>query len=134
MAGEADNPSALIDTKIAGLGDWRGETLARMRKLIRDTVPGVVETVKWRKPTNPAGVPVWEQDGIICTGEIYKAYVKLTFPKGALLADPAGLFNGSLNGQSMRAIDIREGDVIDPGAFAELVHAAVEFNAAKTKR
>lgn len=133
MDSAVENPSALIDAKIAGLGDWRGETLARMRGLIRRAVPDVVEAVKWRKPTNPAGVPVWERDGILCTGETYKGYVKLTFAKGALLPDPAGLFNGSLNGQTMRAIDIRDGDAIDADAFMALVCAAVAFNAAKTK-
>ena len=110
-------------------GDWRGETLARMRSLIKEADPQVVEAVKWRKPTNPAGVPVWEHDGIICTGETYKGYVKLTFAHGAKLPEPGGLFNGSLNGNSMRAIDIREGAAVDPEAFKALFRAAVAFNA-----
>ena len=128
---EDQTPSQLIDAKIASIGDWRGETLARMRGLIREADPQVVETVKWRKPTNPSGVPVWEHDGIICTGETYKGYVKLTFAKGANLPDPAGLFNGSLNGNSMRAIDIREGVTIDAEAFKRLVQAAIALNMAK---
>lgn len=132
-AGDALPPSELIDAKIAALGDWRGETLARMRRLIRQADPGVIEAVKWRKPTNPAGVPVWEHAGIICTGETYKTYVKLTFAKGALLPDPAGLFNGSLNGHTMRAIDIRKGVEIDDEAFTALIDAAVEFNASKAR-
>jgi hypothetical protein len=123
-------PARLIDRKIASIGDWRGETLARLRALIHEADPDVVETVKWRKPSNPSGVPVWEHDGIICTGETYKGYVKLTFAKGALLPDPAGLFNGSLNGNTMRAIDIREGVAIDAEAFKTLVRAAIERNAA----
>jgi hypothetical protein len=133
MTDQQENPSELIDAKIAALGDWRGKTLARMRKLIRKAAPDVVETVKWRKPSNPAGVPVWEHGGIICTGETYKAYVKLTFAKGALLPDPTGLFNGSLNGHTMRAIDIREHEEIDEKAFIALVTAATKFNAAKAK-
>ena len=120
----------MIDEKIAALGDWRGETLARMRKLVLQAYPDIVEAVKWRKPTNPAGVPVWEHAGIICTGETYKTHVKLTFAKGALLADPAGLFNGTLNGHTMRAIDLRKDDEIDGEAFMALVGAAVEFNIA----
>jgi hypothetical protein len=124
-------PSALIDARIAALGDWRGETLARMRKLIKQADPKVVEAVKWRKPSNPNGVPVWEHDGIICTGETYKSYVKLTFAKGAALEDPAGLFNASLEGNTRRAIDIREGDRIDEKAFKALIRAAVALNTAK---
>jgi hypothetical protein len=127
------SPSELINAKIAALGDWRGETLARMRKLIRQANPDVIETVKWRKPTNPAGVPVWEHTGIICTGETYKTYVKLTFAKGALLPDPTGLFNGSLNGHTMRAIDIRKAVEIDDTAFTALINAAIEFNASKAR-
>lgn len=120
--------SELIDAKIAGMNDWRGGTLARMRELIRQADPDVIETVKWRKPSNPAGVPVWEHAGIICTGESYKGYVKLTFAKGALLPDPSGLFNGSLGGNVMRAIDIREQDLVDEEAFKSLVRAAVALN------
>mgnify|MGYP000270496950 CR=1 FL=1 len=122
-------PSPLIEARIAALGDWRGEVLARVRKLIREADPGVVEAVKWWKPSNPNGVPVWEHDGIICTGETYKGYVKLTFARGAALADPARLFNASLEGNARRAIDIREGDKIDAAAFKALVRAAVALNA-----
>ena len=124
-----DSPARLIDARIAALGDWRGETLARMRALIRSADPGVVEEVKWRKPSNGMlGVPVWEHDGIICTGETYKNYVKLTFAKGAAVADPAGLFNASLEGNVRRAIDIREGDKIDEKAFKALIRAAIAHN------
>ena len=114
-----------IDARIGALGDWRGEMLARLRALIREADPEVTETVKWRKPTNPAGVPVWEHGGILCTGEVYKDKVKLTFPKGAALDDPAGLFNASLEGNARRAIDFREGDVVDGEGFKGLVGAAV---------
>jgi hypothetical protein len=123
-----ETPSRLIDAKIKGLGGWRGETLSRMRKVIREADPEVVETVKWRKPSNPSGVPVWEHGGIVCTGEIYKDKVKLTFDKGALLADPSGLFNSSLDGNRRRAIDIFEGDEIDEDALKVLVRAAVAVN------
>jgi len=126
-------PSGLIDAKIAGLGDWRGEVLARMRKLIREADPEVVETVKWRKPSNPDGVPVWEHAGILCTGEVYKGYVKLTFARGAALDDPAGLFNAGFGGGTRRAIDIREGEAVDEAAFTALVREAVGANVA-TKR
>jgi hypothetical protein len=115
-------PSALIDERIAGLDDWRGDALARMRALIHEAVPDVVETWKWR------GVPVWERDGVLCTGETYKTVVKLTFAKGAALADPAGLFNASLEGNARRAIDIHEGEVVDAEAFRALVRAAVAQN------
>jgi len=115
--------SALIDARIEELGDWRGKTLARVRALIRRAVPDVVETWKWR------GVPVWEHGGILCTGETYKAVVKLTFHKGAALPDPAGLFNASLEGNARRAIDIREGEAVDEKALAALVRAAVALNA-----
>ena len=125
------SPSQLIDARIAALGDWRGETLARVRALIRAADPDVVETVKWRKPGNGMlGVPVWEHDGIICTGETYKTYVKLTFAKGAALDDPAGVFNASLDGGVRRAIDIREGETVDAEAFKTLVRAAVALNGA----
>jgi hypothetical protein len=129
-----ESASDLIDAKIAALGDWRGDALARMRVLIRQADPEVVETVKWRKPSNPSGVPVWEHDGILCTGEIYKSYVKLTFATGAELPDPAGLFNAGFTGNTRRAIDIHEGDAIDEGAFKTLVRAAVALNAAKPPR
>ena len=127
-----DNASDLIDARIAAFGDWRGETLARMRALIRQADPEVVETVKWRKPTNPNGVPVWEHDGIVCTGEVYKGCVKLTFARGAALDDPNGLFNASLEGHMRRAIDLREGDSIDPEAFKALIRAAVAQNLSRT--
>lgn len=123
-----DSPSDLIDARIAALGDWRGETLARIRALIKEADPGVIESVKWRKPSNPAGVPVWEHDGILCTGETYKNYVKLTFANGAALPDPAGLFNASLAGNTRRAVDIGEGAAIDEDAFKALVRAAVALN------
>ena len=117
-----------IDSKIAGLGDWRGETLRRVRALIRAADPEVVEAVKWRKPSHPAGVPVWEHQGMICTGEIYRDKVKLTFAKGAALEDPARLFNSSLDGNTRRAIDLYEGDEIDGEALKALVRAAVALN------
>ena len=123
-----DSSAALIDARIAALGDWRGEMLARVRKLIRQADPEVVEEVKWRKPSNPLGVPVWEHGGIICTGETYKAVVKLTFAKGAALEDPSGLFNSSLEGNVRRAIDIHEGDKIDEKALKALIRAAVALN------
>jgi hypothetical protein len=126
--------SKLIDARIKALGDWRGETLARVRKLIRQTDPGVVEEVKWRKPSNPLGVPVWSHAGLICTGETYKAAVKLTFANGASLADPSGLFNASLEGSMRRAIDIQEGDMIDERALKNLVRAAVDYNQSKSKK
>lgn len=129
----AATPSELIDARIAGLGDWRGDTLARMRGLIRKADPEVVETVKWQKPSNPLGVPVWEHAGIICTGEVYKTYVKLTFANGAALADPASLFNASLDGAVRRAIDIKEGATIDAAAFQALIREAVALNVAKKK-
>jgi hypothetical protein len=123
-----------IDEKIQSLGDWRGETLSRLRKLIHEADPGVVEQVKWRKPSNPLGVPTWEHAGIICTGETYKDKVKLTFARGASLPDPANLFNSSLEGGTRRAIDIREGETIDEGAFKALLRAAVAVNLAGRKR
>ncbi len=129
-----DFPSQLIDARIKELGDWRGKMLARVRTLIRQADPDVVEEVKWRKPSNAMrGVPVWEHAGIICTGETYKAVVKLTFAKGAALEDPAGLFNASLEGNTRRALDIREGDKIDEKAFKALVRAAVALNTSKAK-
>ena len=121
----------LIDAKISGLGDWRGATLAKLRALIHDADPDVEETVKWQKPSNPSGVPVWEHAGILCTGETYKDKVKLTFAKGAALADPKGLFNSSLDGNTRRAIDLFEGDGVDEAAFRALVRAAVEANLEK---
>ena len=129
-----DSPSRLIDARIKALSDWRGATLARVRALIRQADPDVVEEVKWRKPSNAMlGVPVWEHAGIICTGETYKAAVKLTFANGAALADPSGLFNSSLEGNVRRAIDIHEGDRIDEKALVTLVRAAVALNTSKKK-
>jgi hypothetical protein len=125
----ADSPSRLIDARIAALADWRGETLARVRSLIREADPEMVEEVKWRKPSNAMlGVPVWEHAGIICTGETYKSVVKLTFAKGASLKDPSGLFNASLEGNTRRAIDIHEDDKIDEKALKALIRAAVALN------
>jgi len=120
--------SGEIDAKIAALDDWRGAALARLRALILAADPEIVEAVKWRKPSNPAGVPVWERGGILCTGEVYRDKVKLTFPKGAQLADPAGLFNASLDGNARRAIDLFEGDAPDGEALQALVRAAVAAN------
>lgn len=114
------------DSKLNG---WRAETLARIRELIQEAAPDVVEEVKWRKPSNPAGVPTWSHDGLLCTGETYKDKVKLTFAKGAALADPAGLFNASLDGNARRAIDFHEGDKIKATAFKALIRAAVALNA-----
>ena len=128
----ANGPSQLIDAWIAELGDWRGETLARVRKLIHQADPDVVEQVKWQKPSNGMrGVPVWEHAGTICTGETYKAVVKLTFAKGAALKEPSRLFNASLEGNTRRAIDIHEGDKIDATAFKALIRAAVALNTSK---
>ncbi len=125
----ADAPSQLIDARIAALSDWRGETLARVRALIKEADPEVVEEVKWRKPSNSMlGVPVWEHAGIICTGETYKDKVKLTFARGAALKDPSRLFNASLEGNTRRAIDIHEGDTIDEKALMALIRAAVALN------
>jgi hypothetical protein len=124
--------SERIDRRIAELGDWRGKTLSRMRKLIKQADPHVVEEVKWVKATNP-GTPTWEHDGIICTGETYKAVVKLTFANGASLPDPAQLFNSSLEGNTRRAIDIHEGETVDANAFKALIRAAVAANAAGAK-
>jgi hypothetical protein len=117
-----ENPSELIDARIEELGDWRGQTLARLRALVKEADPEVVEEWKWR------GVPTWEHDGIICTGETYKNVVKTTFHKGASLDDPSGLFNSSLEGNTRRAIDFHEGDEIDEEAFKDLVRAAVALN------
>ena len=123
-----DTPSDLIDRRIAELGDWRGETLARVRKLIHEAVPGVEETWKWR------GVPVWEKHGILTTGETYKDKVKLTFARGASLEDPKKLFNSSLEGNARRALDLFEGDTLDEAAFKALVREAAEANAAKKRK
>jgi hypothetical protein len=123
----SDSPSRLIDARIAELGDWRGQMLAHVRALIHQADPGVVEEWKWR------GVPVWSHDGIICTGETYKAVVKLTFAKGAALPDPSGLFNSSLEGNTRRAIDIPQGAAVDADAFKALVRAAVALNGARKR-
>ena len=124
---EGQSASELIDQRIAEREDWRGETLSRMRKLIQEADPDVVEELKWIKPTNP-GTPTWSHDGIICTGESYKSVVKLTFAKGASLEDPAKLFNAGLDGNTRRAIDIHEGEEVDADAFKALVRAAVALN------
>jgi hypothetical protein len=120
----------LIDEHIGQLGDWRGEMLARLRGLIRAADPDVVEEVKWRKPSNPNGVPTWSHDGIVCTGEIYKDKVKLTFAKGASLDDPSGVFNSSLEGKVRRAVDFHEGDDVNEAALADLIRAAAALNEA----
>ena len=122
-----ESPSKLIDARIRELGDWRGKLLARLRAIVKDADPGVVETWKWR------GVPVWEHDGIICTGETYKSVVKLTFAKGAALDDPKGLFNSSLEGNTRRAIDFHEDDKVNEAALKALIRAAVKLNTAKAK-
>jgi hypothetical protein len=124
---ERASASELIDKRIAELGDWRGETLSRLRELIKEADPDAVEEWKW------LGTPVWSHDGIICTGESYKLIVKLTFAKGASLKDPAKLFNSSLDGKARRAIDIHEGEEVDPGAFRALIRAAVAFNKSREK-
>jgi hypothetical protein len=124
------SPSHLIDSRIAELNDWRGETLARARALIKEADPDVVEAVKWRKPSNPLGVPVWEHAGIVCTGETYKDKVKLTFARGAALPEPSRLFNASLEGNARRATDIHEGNTIHEDALKALVRAAVALNIA----
>ena len=131
---EVESPSRLIDARIKALGDWRGEALARVRALIKEADPEVIEAVKWRKPSNPLGVPVWEHNGIICTGETYKDAVKLTFAKGAALKDPSGLFNASLEGNVRRAIDIREGDTIEGKALKALIRAAVALNTSAARK
>ena len=136
----ADNPpesiesaSELIDAKIEELDDWRGEMLARLRALIREADPEIVEEVKWRKPSNPTGVPVWSHDGIICTGETHKDKVKLTFAKGASLEDPSGIFNASLEGNTRRAVDFTEGDEPDENALKALIRSAAAFNEASIR-
>jgi hypothetical protein len=129
---ETQSAAERIDKRIAELGDWRGETLSRMRKLIKQADPDVVEEVKWVKQTSP-GTPTWSHDGIICTGETYKSVVKLTFAKGASLKDPAKLFNSSLEGNTRRAIDIHEGEKVDASAFKTLIRAAVALNSSGGK-
>lgn len=128
------SPSQLIDAKTEKLGDWRAEMFQRLRTLIHEADPKVVETLKWAKASNPLGVPVFEHDGILCTGETYRDKVKLTFAQGAALKDPSGLFNSSLDGNVRRAVDFHEGDMINERAFKALIRAAVALNAAKAKR
>jgi hypothetical protein len=125
----AESASALIDGKIKELADWRGKTFAKVREIIHEADPEILEEWKWVKPTNP-GTPVWSHGGIVCTGETYKNVVKMTFPKGAELKDPSGLFNSSLDGNARRAIDIHEGDKIDEAALKDLIRAAVVLNLA----
>ena len=129
---KSKSPSQLIDTRIKELGDWRGKMLSRLRTLVKEADPEVVEEWKWRKPSNP-GVPVWSHGGMICTGETYKNVVKMTFAKGAALKDPSGLFNSSLDGNTRRAIDFREGEKIDEQALKTLIRAAVTLNKSKAQ-
>jgi hypothetical protein len=129
---DSESPSELIDARIKELGDWRGETLSRLRGLIRQADPEVLEEWKWKKASNP-GVPVWSHNGMICTGETYKSVVKLTFFKGASVDDPSGLFNSSLEGSTRRAIDVGEGDEIDEKAFVALIRAAVSLNESSSR-
>jgi hypothetical protein len=131
-AHDDESPSELIDARIEELDDWRGTTLSRVRGLIKQADPDVVEEWKWRKPSSP-GVPVWSHDGLICTGEAYKNAVKLTFFKGASLDDPSGLFNSSLEGNTRRAIDLHEDDAIDEKAFTTLIRAAVDLNESSSR-
>ena len=131
-AQNVESPAQLIEARIKELGDWRGKTLSRVRALIKQADPEVVEEWKWRKPSNP-GVPVWSHQGGICTGETYKSVVKLTFFKGASLKDPSGLFNSSLGGNTRRAIDVHEDDEIDEKAFAALIQAAVSLNESSSR-
>ena len=125
---DVESPSPLIDARVKELGDWRGKTLSQIRALIKQAYPEVREEIKWRRPSNPVGVPVWSHDGIICTGETYKNHVRLTFARGASLKDPKGLFNASLEGNALRALVIHEGDEIDEEAFRTMVQAAVAMN------
>jgi hypothetical protein len=130
---EDKDGSAGVDEKLRTLNDWRGARLAQLRRLIREADPEVVEAIKWRKASNPLGVPTWEHDGIICTGETYKDKVKLTFARGASLEDPAKLFNSSLEGGTRRAIDFKEGDELDEPAFKALIREAVELNGGRAR-
>ena len=127
----SQDDAQLIDAKIASLGDWRGEMLGRIRAIIKEADLDVVEELKWRKPSNPSGVPTWSHGGILCTGETYRDKIKLTFAKGAALEDPSRLFNASLEGGTRRAIDIREGEAVDAGALAALIREAVALNLGK---
>jgi hypothetical protein len=130
---KSKSPSQPNDARIKATGDWRGEMLARIRKLVQDADPEAVEEMKWKKPSNPAGVPVWSHDGVICTGETYKDAVKMTFAKGAAIADPSGLFNSSLEGNTRRAIDFHEGDKINEKALKALIRAAVALNTSRRR-
>lgn len=130
---ESATASERIDQILADLKDWRGETLARVRQLIRTAIPEVIEEVKWVKPSNPNGVPVWSHHGILCTGEVYKEKVKLTFANGAQVKDPTNIFNSSLEGNARRALDLHEGDPLDDEAFMALICDAARVNAAKVK-
>jgi hypothetical protein len=132
FAEKEESPSQLVDARVKELGDWRGKTLAKLRALIKQADPDVVEEWKWKKPSNP-GVPVWSHKGLICTGETYKSVVKLTFLKGASLKDPSGLFNSSLDGNTRRAIDFHENDDIDEKAFVTLIRAAVRLNESSSR-
>ena len=127
MKGPSESASASIDAKIKALGDWRGKTLAKVREIIHEADPEIIEEWKWVKPTNP-GTPVWSHGGIVCTGETYKSVVKMTFAKGARLKDPSGLFNSSLEGNVRRAIDLHEGDRVNEAALKDLIRAAVALN------
>lgn len=131
---DAESPSKPVDGRIEERSDWREELLSRLRALIMEANPEMIEERKWKKPSNPAGVPTWSHDGLICTGETYKAVVKLTFAKGASLPDPSGLFNSSLEGNTRRAIDFREGDALDEEALKKLIQAAVDLNTASSHR
>lgn len=126
--------SQLVDEMLRGHTDWRGEMLSRLRSIIKEADPDVTEELKWRKPSNPTGVAVWSDDGMICTGEVYKNHVKLTFAKGATLADPDGLFNSSLDGRLRRAIDFHEDDILDEGSIQAMVRSAVKLNKSKHRR
>ena len=131
---KVESPSELIDARIEDLGDWRGEMLSRLRALIKEADPEMIEERKWRKPSNAmAGVPVWSHNGIVCTGETYKNAVKMTFAKGASLKDPSGLFNSSLEGNARRAIDVHEGDTVNEKALKALIRAAVALNTSSAR-
>jgi len=130
---DVESPSQLIDARVKELGNWRGKTLSQIRALIKQADPEVREEIKWRRPSNPAGVPVWSHDGMICTGETYKNHVRLTFARGASLKDPKGIFNASLEGNALRAMVVHEGDEIDEEAFKALVRSAVSLNTSVTR-
>ena len=129
-SGKGESHHQLIDAKIEQLDDWRGKTLSQLRTLIRETDPSVVEEVKWKKPSNPTGVPVWSHDGIICIGDALKKAVRLTFPKGAQIKDPKNLFNARLDSKTVRAIDFYEGDTVDEAALEAIIIGAIDLNTA----